>query len=103
MIQHGLSASGSASGVPNVPVSVSGSSSFAPPAQPINVGTVMDWIEARLDAIKSREEEEYQDEEREKKTVTDSGTRRDDKPVQKVAPSIKPRDPVSFLYVCFCG
>ncbi|TFK95946.1 hypothetical protein BDV98DRAFT_516718 [Pterulicium gracile] len=32
----------------------------------MSIGNVMDWIEARLDAIKSREEEEDEEEEREK-------------------------------------
>lgn len=32
----------------------------------MTIGKVMDWIEARLDAIKSREEEEDEDEEKEK-------------------------------------
>jgi hypothetical protein len=32
----------------------------------MTIGRVMDWIEARLEAIKSREEEEEEDEEREK-------------------------------------
>jgi hypothetical protein len=32
----------------------------------MTIGRVMDWTEARLEAIKSREEEEDEDEEREK-------------------------------------
>jgi hypothetical protein len=32
----------------------------------MTIGRVMDWIEARLDAVKSREEEEEEEEEREK-------------------------------------
>lgn len=32
----------------------------------MTIGRVMDWIEARVDAIRAREEEEDEDEEREK-------------------------------------
>jgi hypothetical protein len=48
MIQQGVSVGGSAS------------------PDGMNIGRVMDWIEARLEAVKSREEEEEEDEEREK-------------------------------------
>ncbi|KAG6377954.1 hypothetical protein JVT61DRAFT_14748 [Boletus reticuloceps] len=47
----------------------------------MTVGRILDWIEARLDAVKSREEEEDEDEEREKERertrVTPPSTRSD--------------------------
>jgi hypothetical protein len=42
------------------------SSSHDPEGAGMTIGKIMDWIEARLDAIKSREEEEDEDEEKEK-------------------------------------
>ena len=42
------------------------SSSHDPEGGRMTIGKIMDWIEARLDAIKSREEEEDGDEEKEK-------------------------------------
>ena len=39
----------------------------------MNIGRVMDWVEARLEAIKSREEEEAEEEERETKPKADTG------------------------------
>lgn len=47
----------------------------------MTVGRILDWIEARMDAVKSREEEEDEDEEREKDRerarVTPPSTRSD--------------------------
>ena len=40
----------------------------------MNIGRVMDWVEARLEAIRSREEEEAEEEERESKPKADAGT-----------------------------
>ena len=42
------------------------SSSHDPEGAGMTIGKIMDWIEARLDAIKSREEEEDEDEEKDK-------------------------------------
>jgi len=44
----------------------SGSSSHAMEGSGMSIGRIMDWTEARLEAIKAREEEEDEDEEREK-------------------------------------
>lgn len=47
----------------------------------MTVGRILDWIEARMEAVKSREEEEDEDEEREKERerarVTPPSTRSD--------------------------
>lgn len=45
----------------------------------MTIGKVMDWTEARLDAIKAREEEEEEDEEREKDK---------ERPAPSAAPSV---------------
>ncbi|KAH7882504.1 hypothetical protein F5I97DRAFT_1960983 [Phlebopus sp. FC_14] len=55
MIQQGVSTSGNTDRMPQ------GSSSGD-----MTIGRILDWIEARMDAVKSREEEEDEDEEREK-------------------------------------
>ncbi|THU84316.1 hypothetical protein K435DRAFT_406146 [Dendrothele bispora CBS 962.96] len=57
MIQQGVSVGG-------IDASESGSSSESG----MTIGKVMDWIEARMEAIKSREEEEDEEEEKEKGT-----------------------------------
>jgi len=49
MIQQGVSAGGNHTG-----------------ENPMSVGRIMDWIEARCDAIKAREEEEDEEEQKEK-------------------------------------
>jgi len=49
MIQQGVSAGGNHTG-----------------ENPMSVGRIMDWIEARCDAIKTREEEEDEEEQKEK-------------------------------------
>lgn len=54
-IQQGVSAGG-----------IDASGSHGSEGGGMTIGRVMDWIEARLDAIKSREEEEDEDEERER-------------------------------------
>jgi hypothetical protein len=55
-------------------VSVGGiSSSHDSEGGGMTIGKVMDWIEARLEAIKSREEEEDEDEEREKERERERG------------------------------
>ncbi|KAI9454320.1 hypothetical protein HD554DRAFT_2112104 [Boletus coccyginus] len=43
----------------------------------MTVGRILDWIEARMEAVKSREEEEDEDEERERARVTPPSTRSD--------------------------
>lgn len=58
MIQQGVSVGGIG---PAGPTSSSGESS-----NEMTIGKVMDWIEARLEAVKSREEEEDEEEERER-------------------------------------
>jgi hypothetical protein len=57
MIQQGVSVGG----LGNTP-----SNSHDPEGGGMTIGKVMDWIEARLEAIKSREEEEEEEEEKEK-------------------------------------
>ena len=49
MIQQGVSAGGDHTG-----------------ENPMSVGRIMDWVEARCDAIKAREEEEEEEEQKEK-------------------------------------
>ena len=49
MIQQGVSAGGDHAG-----------------ENPMSVGRIMDWVEARCDAIKAREEEEEEEEQKEK-------------------------------------
>lgn len=49
MIQQGVSAGGNHTG-----------------ENPMSVGRIMDWVEARCDAIKAREEEEDEEEQKEK-------------------------------------
>jgi hypothetical protein len=56
MIQQGVSDAGRAEGSSN--------------ANAMDVGRVMDWIEARLEAIRAREEEEDEEEERERARAT---------------------------------
>ncbi|EGO03143.1 hypothetical protein SERLA73DRAFT_176664 [Serpula lacrymans var. lacrymans S7.3] len=55
MIQQGVSAGG-----------IAPSTSTNPDGSEMTIGKVMDWIEARLDAIKSRQEEEEEEWEKEK-------------------------------------
>ncbi|KAH7922268.1 hypothetical protein BV22DRAFT_1017634 [Leucogyrophana mollusca] len=55
MIQQGVSTGG-----------IAPSTSNRPDSDEMTIGRIMDWIEARLEAVKSREEEEDEDEEREK-------------------------------------
>ena len=49
MIQQGVSAGGNHTG-----------------ENPMSVGRIMDWVEARCDAVKAREEEEDEEEQKEK-------------------------------------
>lgn len=61
----------------------------------MTIGRVMDWTEARLEAIKSREEEEDEEEEREKEKeggrsqapATTTGPKPDTKVVKPSVPS----------------
>ncbi|KAF8554052.1 hypothetical protein OG21DRAFT_1413282 [Imleria badia] len=79
----------------------------------MTVGRILDWIEARMDAVKSREEEEDEDEEREKERerarVTPPSTQSDahknthsfpptssQKPSQTSATSYRPDGPVRY-------
>ncbi|KAF9007091.1 hypothetical protein BDQ17DRAFT_1423169 [Cyathus striatus] len=73
MIQQGVSVGG---------IGASGSGSHGADDDGMTIGRVMDWIEARLEAIKSREEEEDEDEEKEKERTKPSA------PASK--PDIKP-------------
>lgn len=57
-IQHGVSAGGSAMAEPSNGTAVDGGG--------MTIGRVMDWTEARLDAIRAVEEDEDEDEERER-------------------------------------
>lgn len=69
MIQQGVSTGGIAP------------SDHNPRSSGMTVGRILDWIEARMEAVKSREEEEDEDEEREKDRdrarVTPPSTRTD--------------------------
>lgn len=61
MIQQGVSVGGTAGTASPNSQSLGGSG-----GNEMTIGKVMDWIEARLEAIKSREEEEDEDEEKER-------------------------------------
>ena len=71
----------------------------------MTIGRIMDYLEARLEAIKSREEEEEEDEERDKERErrplvgtsikTSPSVASNCKPSTIVAPISKPRDSVS--------
>ncbi|KAG8215500.1 hypothetical protein J3R82DRAFT_9145 [Butyriboletus roseoflavus] len=96
MIQQGVSAGGIAPSDHNVH------------SGEMTVGRILDWIEARMEAVKSREEEEDEDEEREKERerarVTPPTTRSDapkdthafpstsQKPAQTISTSYRPDD-----------
>jgi len=60
----------------------------------MTIGRVMDWVEARLDAVRSREEEEDEEDERERGSHSSapnaSGTDRPSAPVRKPSPSPPP-------------
>ncbi|KDQ49963.1 hypothetical protein JAAARDRAFT_42455 [Jaapia argillacea MUCL 33604] len=58
MIQQGVSASDATSEMPG---------------EGMTIGRIMDWVEARLEAVKSREEEEEEDEERDRRGSTAGG------------------------------
>jgi hypothetical protein len=61
MIQQGVSVGGVAD-----PSSATSGSMREGVGNEMTIGKVMDWIEARLEAVKSREEEEDEDEEKER-------------------------------------
>ncbi|KAG0701632.1 hypothetical protein DFH29DRAFT_1000040 [Suillus ampliporus] len=63
MIQQGVSTGG---------VALSGSNN--PAGDVMTIGRIMDWIEARTEAVKAREEEEDEDEEREKEKERTRGS-----------------------------
>jgi hypothetical protein len=67
----------------------------------MTIGRVMDWIEARLEAIKSREEEEEEDEEKDKGSGSErTNSKRDDGAVKSHKspwPSARHKGAVSFL------
>ncbi|OJA08712.1 hypothetical protein AZE42_08890 [Rhizopogon vesiculosus] len=90
MIQQGVSTGG---------VTLSGSNN--PAGDVMTIGRIMDWIEARMEAVKAREEEEDEDEEREKEKERGRGsvpTRRSDtnkdSPARDVFPGDAARNPV---------
>ena len=64
----------------------------------VHVGRVMDWLEARLDALKAREEEEDEDEDRAGPSAKPASTlvRSSSAPAPAALVS---RDPVSKLHV----
>jgi hypothetical protein len=68
----------------------------------MTIGRVMDWIEARLEAIKSREEEEEEDEEKEKGSGGDrTGSKREDgvaRPHKSPWSSARHKGAVSFSF-----
>jgi hypothetical protein len=77
MIQQGVSTGG---------VALSGSNN--PAGDAMTIGRIMDWIEARMEAVKAREEEEDEDDEREKEKERARGsvpTSRND--TQKCSPA----------------
>ncbi|KAE9391603.1 hypothetical protein BT96DRAFT_1023993 [Gymnopus androsaceus JB14] len=71
MIQQGVSAEGMQSH--NHPDS-------SDPSSGMTIGKVMDWIEARMEAIKSREEEEDEEEEKERESANPSSSSKSSKP-----------------------
>ncbi|KAJ6578607.1 hypothetical protein B0H10DRAFT_2101351 [Mycena sp. CBHHK59/15] len=60
----------------------------------MTIGRVMDWVEARLDAVRSREEEEDEEDERERGSHSSApsagGSHRPSAPVRKPSPSPPP-------------
>lgn len=73
----------------------------------MTIGKVMDWIEARLEAVKSREEEEDEDEERERvrggtsnaasaPTASKSTATTKARSTENIAPISRPKDQVFF-------
>ncbi|KAJ7637001.1 hypothetical protein FB45DRAFT_907978 [Roridomyces roridus] len=60
----------------------------------MSIGRIMDWVEARLDAVRSREEEEDEEDERERGGPSSAphagGTDRPSAPVRKPSPSPPP-------------
>ncbi|KAJ7138451.1 hypothetical protein C8R43DRAFT_1072054 [Mycena crocata] len=59
----------------------------------MTIGRVMDWVEARLDAVKCREEEEDEEDERERgshSSAQASGSQRPSAPARKPSPSPPP-------------
>ena len=67
----------------------------------MNIGRVMDWVEARLEAIKSREEEEAEEEERENKSKADVGSLKTSGPMN--VPASRDKENLGELpaQVCF--
>jgi hypothetical protein len=93
MIQQGVSTGG---------VALSGSNN--PPGDVMTIGRIMDWIEARMEAVKAREEEEDEDEEREKEKERARGSvpasRNDtnkDSPARDIFPGEAARNPVQTV------
>ncbi|KAI0311116.1 hypothetical protein OF83DRAFT_1069354 [Amylostereum chailletii] len=70
----------------------------------MTIGRVMDWVEARLDAVKAREEEEEEEEERERERREPGGSGKPSGVVRSSsAPVVLPqhKDPVRFFLLCF--
>lgn len=65
----------------------------------MSIGRVMDWVEARLEAVRSREEEEEEDEEREK-TTKDNGSAKPTRP-KEVRPFITLFPLLSRWLICY--
>ncbi|KAL1739442.1 hypothetical protein HDZ31DRAFT_68931 [Schizophyllum fasciatum] len=81
MIERGVSADG-------LPTPMASNAAGAgASANPMNVGRVMDWIEARLEALRAREEEEAEDDGR--KDAKDDGRR----PIARANPESSPSSP----------
>jgi hypothetical protein len=60
----------------------------------MNVGRIMDWVEARLDAVKAREEEEDEEEEREGGSSSANGNAKTTAAAAVAAAPVKPSKPV---------
>ncbi len=68
----------------------------------MSIGRVMDWIDARLDAVKSRQEEEVEEEEKEKERGRKSTATVPTKvKVEAKEQVCRPRNPEYIMFISF--
>ena len=70
-----------------------GVSTDADPSREVTIGRIMDYIEARLEAIKTREEEEDEEEEKERAAKGVAAAAAGPSPTTAVKPTAKPSTP----------
>lgn len=103
MIQQGVSVGG-------IGPAGGSTSASAERSNEMTIGKVMDWIEARLEAVKSREEEEDEEEERERtkngassanatssKSTTNTAAKAST--AEGVPVATRPKDQVCFIFL----